>query len=93
MPFTARPTRRELLSHGVIPPRAKDRETIARAIADIKGHRDKPAAAPEGLAAGWPSMCGLSPRIALRRDQPASFRAAFRRSALMRVCHPLPVLR
>jgi hypothetical protein len=48
MPFTARPTRRELLSHGVIPPRAKDRETIARAIADIKGHRDKPAAAPEG---------------------------------------------
>jgi SulP family sulfate permease len=37
----------------VTPPRAKYRETIARAIADIKGHRDKPAGtAPEGLAAG-----------------------------------------
>jgi hypothetical protein len=32
-----------------MPPRAKYRETIARAIADIKGHRGKPAAArPEG---------------------------------------------
>jgi SulP family sulfate permease len=50
----ASPTvRRVLLTHGVSPPRAKYRETIARAIADIKGHRDKPAAAPpEGLAAG-----------------------------------------
>jgi hypothetical protein len=37
----------------VTPPRAKYRETIARAIADIKGHRDKPPAAPPGgLAAG-----------------------------------------
>jgi SulP family sulfate permease len=45
--------RRVLLTHGVTPPRAKYRETIARAIADIKGQRDKPAsAAPEGLAAG-----------------------------------------
>ena len=50
----ASPTvRRVLLTHGVTPPRAKYRETIARAIADIKGHRDKPPApAPEGLAAG-----------------------------------------
>jgi SulP family sulfate permease len=50
----ASPTvRRVLLTHGVTPPRAKYRETIARAIADIKGHRDKPPGpAPEGLAAG-----------------------------------------
>jgi SulP family sulfate permease len=51
----ASPTvRRALLTHGVRPPRARYRETIARAIADIKGDRDKPAAAaaPEGLAAG-----------------------------------------
>jgi SulP family sulfate permease len=50
----ASPTvRRVLLTHGLTPPRAKYRETIARAIADIKGHRDKPAAAaPERLAAG-----------------------------------------
>jgi SulP family sulfate permease len=51
----ASPTvRRALLTHGVRPPRARFRETIARAIADIKGHGDKPApaAAPEGLAAG-----------------------------------------
>jgi SulP family sulfate permease len=50
----ASPTvRRVLLTHGLTPPRAKYRETIARAIADIKGHREKPGpAAPEGLAAG-----------------------------------------
>ena len=49
----ASPTvRRVLLTYGVSPPRAKFRETIARAIADIKGHRDTPAAAAEGLAAG-----------------------------------------
>ena len=91
----ASPTvRRVLLTHGVTPPRAKYRETIARAIADIKGHRDNPAAAaPEGLTAGSRPSDRSSPRIAWRRDQPASFRAAFRRSALMRVCHPLPVLR
>jgi len=48
----ASPTvRRALLTHGVRPPRAKYRETIARAVADIKGHREQ-AAAPEGLAAG-----------------------------------------
>src|ERR1700730_6506220 len=45
--------RRALLTHGVTPLRAKYRQTIARAIADIKGHREKPGrAAPEGLAAG-----------------------------------------
>jgi SulP family sulfate permease len=50
----ASPTvRRVLLTHGVSPPRAKFRETIARAIADIKGRRDTPAtSAAEGLAAG-----------------------------------------
>jgi len=50
----ASPTvRRVLLTHGVTPPRAKYRQTIARAIVDIKGHREKPGpAAPEGLAAG-----------------------------------------
>jgi SulP family sulfate permease len=49
----ASPTvRRALLTHGVRPPRARYRETIARAIADIKGQHDKPAAAPDGLAAG-----------------------------------------
>jgi sulfate permease, SulP family len=44
--------RRVLLTHGVSPPRARYRETIARAIADIKGHRDEPAAAGSDLAAG-----------------------------------------
>src|SRR3982074_1369963 len=49
----ASPTvRRALLTHGVRPPRARFRETIARAIADIKGRREQSSAAPEGLAAG-----------------------------------------
>jgi sulfate permease, SulP family len=49
----ASPTvRRALLTHGVRPPNAKFRESIARAIADIKGGREKPAVALEGLAAG-----------------------------------------
>jgi SulP family sulfate permease len=49
----ASPTvRRALLTHGVWPPRAKYRETIARAIADIKGPREKTSAVTEGLAAG-----------------------------------------
>jgi SulP family sulfate permease len=49
----ASPTvRRALLTHGVRPPRARYRETIARAIADIKGERNKPIVAPAGLAAG-----------------------------------------
>src|SRR6202048_1426013 len=49
----ASPTvRRALLTHGGRPPRARFRETIARAIADIKGQREKPSAAPDGLAAG-----------------------------------------
>jgi sulfate permease, SulP family len=49
----ASPTvRRALLTHGVSPPRAKYRETIARAVADIELHREKAAAAPDILAAG-----------------------------------------
>jgi SulP family sulfate permease len=48
----ASPTvRRALLTHGVRPPRAKFRETIARAITDIKGGREQPSVAPVGLAA------------------------------------------
>jgi SulP family sulfate permease len=43
--------RRALLTHGVRPPRARYRETIARAIADIKAHRADTPAAPDGLAA------------------------------------------
>jgi len=51
----ASPTvRRALLTHGVRPPRARYRETIARAIADIKGQREKPSAAPDDVAAGQP---------------------------------------
>ena len=49
---TSPTVRRALLIHGVRPPRAKYRETIARAVADIKGQQRKPAAAPDGLAAG-----------------------------------------
>jgi SulP family sulfate permease len=49
----ASPTvRRALLTHGVRPPRARFRETIARAVADIKGQREQASAAPEDLAAG-----------------------------------------
>jgi SulP family sulfate permease len=49
----ASPTvRRALLTHGVRPPRARYRETIARAVADIKGRRAETPAAPSGLAAG-----------------------------------------
>jgi SulP family sulfate permease len=52
----ASPTvRRTLLTHGVRPPRAKYRETIARAVADIKGHRERASAATESLAAGQPA--------------------------------------
>jgi sulfate permease, SulP family len=48
----ASPTvRRALLTHGVRPPNAKFRESIARAIADIKDKHEKPAVALEGLAA------------------------------------------
>src|SRR6201999_692197 len=46
------PVRRALLTHGVRPPRAKFRETIARAVADIKGDGPAQAAAKDGLAAG-----------------------------------------
>jgi sulfate permease, SulP family len=46
----ASPTvRRVLLTHGVSPPRAKYRETIARAVADIKGARAPPTDEPEAL--------------------------------------------
>ncbi len=52
----ASPTvRRVLLTHGVSPPRAKYRETIARAIADIKGYREPSSATPESFAAGKPA--------------------------------------
>jgi SulP family sulfate permease len=48
----ASPTvRRALLTHGVRPPRAKYRETIARAVADIKGEREKLSVAAEGFTA------------------------------------------
>jgi sulfate permease, SulP family len=49
----ASPTvRRALLTHGVSPPRARYRETIARAVADIKGRAEETAATSEDLAAG-----------------------------------------
>lgn len=44
------PVRRALLTHGVRPPRAKFRETIARAVADIKGGSGEPVAAPAPVA-------------------------------------------
>jgi SulP family sulfate permease len=44
--------RRVLLTHGVSPPRARYRETIARAIADIKGYREQP-----------PAASGVSPQV------------------------------
>jgi sulfate permease, SulP family len=48
----ASPTvRRALLTHGVRPPRAKYRETIARAVADIKEQRQKSSAAEDDPAA------------------------------------------
>jgi len=44
--------RRALLTHGVVRPHATYRETIARAVADIKGERDiSEAGAPQALAA------------------------------------------
>jgi SulP family sulfate permease len=46
------PVRRALLTHGVRPPRAKFRETIARAVADIKGDGPVQAVAKDGFAAG-----------------------------------------
>ena len=48
----ASPTvRRALLTHGVRPPRARYRETIARAVADIKEQRQKSTAAVDDAAA------------------------------------------
>ena len=47
----ASPTvRRTLLTYGVRPPRASYRETIARAIADIKGQREKSSAVADDSA-------------------------------------------
>jgi SulP family sulfate permease len=40
--------RRALLTHGVSPPRARYRETIARAVADIKGGLSKSAESTDG---------------------------------------------
>jgi SulP family sulfate permease len=49
----ASPTvRRALLTHGVSPPRARYRETIARAVADIKGSAAGPGVATDEPAAG-----------------------------------------
>jgi SulP family sulfate permease len=48
----ASPTvRRALLIHGVRPPLARYRESIARAVTDIKGYCAKPSAVADGLAA------------------------------------------
>ena len=43
--------RRALITHGVRPPRARYRETIARAVADIKQHAEQPVVAADGVAA------------------------------------------
>ena len=52
----ASPTvRRVLLTHGVSPPRAKFRETISRAVADIKRYREPSSTAPESFAPGKPA--------------------------------------
>ncbi|HLI99389.1 MAG TPA: SulP family inorganic anion transporter [Bradyrhizobium sp.] len=49
--------RRALLTHGVIRPHATYRETIARAVADIKGEREVSSGAfPESLAAELPPV-------------------------------------
>jgi SulP family sulfate permease len=37
----SQPVRRALITHGVAPPRAKFRETVERAVADIKGHNER----------------------------------------------------
>jgi SulP family sulfate permease len=39
----SQPVRRALITHGVSPPRAKFRETVERAVADIKGYNQKVA--------------------------------------------------
>jgi SulP family sulfate permease len=43
--------RRELLTHGVRPPLVRYRETIERAVADIKGGEVTPEPVTDGLAA------------------------------------------
>ena len=56
------PVRRALLTHGVRPPRAKFRETIARAVADIKSESDESLlrrmALPQDNAAFTRHFCG-----------------------------------
>jgi sulfate permease, SulP family len=44
--------RRELITHGVSPPRAKFRETVERAVADIKGYNSNAAGAAPPPASG-----------------------------------------
>jgi SulP family sulfate permease len=44
--------RRALLTHGVRPPRARFRATIARAVSDIKDKRITLPVAEDGLVAG-----------------------------------------
>ena len=46
--------RRALLTHGVRPPNARYRETIARAVADIKGSIEIPDAAPDPPSTYYP---------------------------------------
>jgi sulfate permease, SulP family len=53
----ASPTvRRALLTHGVSPPRARFRETVARAVADIKGHNAQAAAVAAGTQQASPPL-------------------------------------
>ena len=51
------PVRRALLTHGVRPPRAKFRETIARAVADIKDGSHEPIAADAVVESERHSRC------------------------------------
>jgi SulP family sulfate permease len=50
--------RRALLTHGVSPPRARFRETVARAVADIKGYNAQAAAAPGAAQPASPPLAG-----------------------------------
>ncbi len=59
---TSPTVRRELLMHGVRPPRARFRETIARAVADVKMRRDASVASQAEPAA----LEGAEPRSAAK---------------------------
>jgi SulP family sulfate permease len=50
--------RRALFTHGLRPPRARYRETIARAIADIKGEREKGSLTPAAASSASSSLAG-----------------------------------